>query len=123
MKTIFEQTGGSYTIQGDYLLPYLKLPEKKQREIGVWGQRHRCYLKQYHKVRYYNLLTSGKLNEYLSDVNERAEDMFLRLEKELSEKDGVTEKLKAENQILWLQKSNNIRSITTEIICKELIYT
>ena len=91
MKSLFEQMGGTYTRIGDYFLPDLKLPEKGNKHIGVWGQRHKRYLKQNHKVIYINLLTSGKLNSYLADIDRQAEDMFLRLVKELSEKENVTE--------------------------------
>ena len=91
MKSLFEQMGGTYTRVGDYFLPDLKLPEKENKPIGGWGQRHKRYLKQNHKVIYINLLTSGKLNSYLADIDRQAEDMFLRLVKELSEKENVTE--------------------------------
>ncbi len=118
-----ETTGISYTLQGDYYLPDLELPtEEKEADIGVWGMRHASYLKQHHKVIYYNLLTSGKLSSYLTDINERAEDMFQQLVKELSEKEDVTEQLKATNTILWVQKMNNIRNIACEITNTELIY-
>lgn len=123
MKTIFEQTGGTYTNQGDYLLPDLKLPETEQREIGVWGERRRRYLKGHHRVIYYNLLTSCKLHEHLADVNEQANSLFLRLVKELAEKEGVTEQLKAENSMLWVQKMNNIRNRAMEIVNAEMILT
>ena len=117
-----EQNGLWYELQGDYYLPCLSLPEEEQKSVGVWGQRHIRYLKQYHKVFYMNLLTSGKLNNYLADIDEQAEEMFSRLVKQLAEKENVTEKLKAENQMLWVQKMNNIRSRATEIINTELIY-
>lgn len=99
-----EKNGLWYELQGDYDLPCLKLPEERTAYIGVWGQRHLRYLKQYHKVRYYILLTSGKLNSYLADIDRQAEEMFPRLVKELAEKEGVTEAIKAENQMLWVQK-------------------
>ena len=122
-KTIFEEMGGTYSQVGDYILPDLELPaEKEQQPIGLWGQRHARYLKQYQKVRYMNLLTSGKLNSYLADVDEQAEEMFSRLVKELAEKEGVTETLKAENMMLWVQKINNIRARATEVINADLIY-
>ncbi|WP_302196922.1 TnpV protein [uncultured Ruminococcus sp.] len=121
-KTIFEETGGTYVQQGDYYLPCLSLPEEEQKLVGVWGQRHARYLKQYHKVFYMNLLTSGKLNSYLADVDEQAEKMFSRLVKQLAEKENVTENLKAENQMLWVQKMNNIRNRATEIVNTEVIY-
>lgn len=123
-KTIFEQMGGTYTQVGDYLLPDLKLPkEEKQANIGVWGMRHKRFLKENHRVLYANLMVSGKLGVYLDEVEQQATALFFRLVKELSEKENVTEKLKAENQMLWVQKMNNIRSRTTEIVNAELIYT
>ena len=117
-----EKNGLWYELQGDYDLPCLKLPEERTAYIGVWGQRHLRYLKQYRKVRYYNLLTSGKLNGYLADLNEQAEELFSRLVKQLAEKEGVTETLKAENQMLWVQKMNNLRNAAMEIVLNELIY-
>ena len=124
MKTIFENNGGAYTQVGDYLLPNLSLPaEEKETNIGVWAMRHKRYLKQSHKVRYYNLLTSGKLNSYLADIEQHAQDLFLRLVKELAEKENVTEKLKSTDMMLWVQKMNNIRNRATEIVNAELIYT
>ena len=123
-NTIFEQTGGTYTQVGDYMLPDLLPAEKeKKANIGVWGMRHKRYLKQNHKVFYYNLLTSGKLNSYLVDIEQQAQDLFLRLVKELAEKENVTEELKATDQMLWVQKMNNIRNRATEIVNAELIYT
>ena len=122
-KTIFEQMGGTYSQVGDYLLPNLKLSEEKQANIGVWGMRHKRFLKENHRVLYANLMTSGKLVAYLDDIEQQATAMFLRLVKELAEKEGVTEKLKAENQMLWVQKMNNIRNRATEIVNAELIYT
>ena len=122
-KTIFEEMGGTYTQVGDYLLPDLKLPEEEtQANIGVWGIRHKQYLKQNHKVFYYNLLTSGKLNSYLTGIEQQAQDLFLRLVKALAEKENVTEELKAADQMLWVQKMNNIRNRETEIVNSELIY-
>ena len=123
-KTIFEQMGGTYTQVGDYLLPDLKLPEEeKQANIGVWGMKHKRFLKENHRVLYANLMTSGKLVTYLDDIERQATTMFLRLVKELAEKENVTEELKAENQMLWVQKMNNIRNRATEIVNAELIYT
>ena len=118
-----EQTGIRYELQGDYYLPCLKLPEQPKVEIGVWGKRHLRYIKQHHKIRYTNLLTSCKLTAYLADIDEQAEDMFFRLVKQLAEKEGVTEQLKAENQMLWVRQMNNIRNRATEIVNAELIYT
>ena len=117
-----EKNGIWYELQGDYYLPCLKLPEESEVYIGIWGQRHRRYLKNHHRVRYINLLTSGKLKDYLADLNEQAEAMFSRRVKQLSEKEGVTEGLKAENQMLWVQRMNNVRSAAMEIVSSELIY-
>lgn len=123
-NTIFEQTGGTYTQVGDYMLPdLLPAEEEKKTNIGVWAMRHKRYLKQNHKVRYYNLLTSGKLNSYLADVEQQAQQLFLRQVKDLTEKENITEKLKSENQMLWVQKMNNIRNQATEIVNAEIIYT
>ena len=122
-ETLFEQFGGTYTKQGDYLLPNLTLPaEKETSDIGIWATRHKRYLKQYHKVIYYNLLTSGKMNSYLADIEQQAQQLFLRLVKELAEKENVTEELKADDMLLWTQKMNNIRSRVTEVVNNEVIY-
>lgn len=123
-KTIFEKAGGTYTQVGDYMLPDL-LPAEEETEanIGVWGMRHKRYLKQNHKVLYYNLLTSGKLNLYLADIEQQAQQLFLRLVNDLAEKENVTEELKATDMMLWVQKMNNIRNRATEIVNAELIYT
>lgn len=121
-NTIFEQTGGTYTQAGDYMLPdLLPAEEEKEVNIGVWGMRHKRYLKQNHKVIYYNLLTSGKLNSYLADTEQQAQQLFLRLVKELAEKENVTEELKATDMMLWVQKMNNIRNRATEIVNLQLI--
>lgn len=118
-----EQTGISYTLHGDYYLPDLALPEEEKGvEIGVWGQRHLRYIKQNRKVLYFNLLTSGKLNGYLADIDTQAEDMLSRLVKQMAESEGVTEKLKADKQMEWVARMNNIRSRATEIANKDLIY-
>lgn len=123
-NTIFEQTGGTYTQVGDYMLPVLlPVEEEKEANIGVWGMRHKRYLKQNHKVLYYNLLTSGKLNSYLTDVEQQAQQLFFRLVKELAKKENVTEELKSTDMMLWVQKMNNIRNRATEIINAEIIYT
>ena len=122
-KYIYNEINGLwYELQGDYYLPCLKLPEEPEVHIGIWGQRHRRYLKSHRRALYTSLLTSGKLNDYLTDLNEQAEAMFSRLVKQLSEKEGVTEGLKAENQMLWVQRMNNIRSVAMEIVSSELIY-
>ena len=123
MKTIFENSGGTYTQVGNYLLPNLSLSaEEKETNIGVWAMRHKRYLKQNHKVRYYNLLTSGKLDSYLADIEEQAQNLFSRLVKDLAEKENITEKLKAENSMLWVQHMNSIRNRATEIVNADLIY-
>ena len=123
-KTIFEEMGGTYTQVGDYLLPDLKLPkEEKQANIGVWGMKHQRFLKENNRVLYANLMTSGKLVAYLDYIEQQATAMFLRLVKELAEKENVTEELKETDQMLWVQKMNNIRNRATEIINAELIYT
>lgn len=122
--TLFEQLGGTYTQQGDYLLPNLALPaEKETGNIGMWALRHKRYLKQYHKVLYYNLLTSGKLHSHLADTEEQAQELFSRLVKEYAEKEGITEQLKSTDQMKWVGKMNAIRNAATEIINRELIYT
>ena len=118
-----EQTGISYTLHGDYYLPDLALPEEEKGvEIGVWGQRHLRYIKKNRKVLYLNLLTSGKLNGYLADIDKQAEEMFSRLVKQMAEREGVTEKLKVDNQMEWVGRMNNIRSRATEIVNADLIY-
>ena len=123
MKTIFQNSGGTYTQVGNYLLPNLSLSaEEKETNIGVWAMRHKRYLKQNHKVRYYNLLTSGKLDSYLADIEEQAQNLFSRLVKDLAEKENVTEKLKSDNPMLWVQKMNNIRNQATEIVNEQVIY-
>ena len=122
-NTIFEQTGGTYTQVGDYMLPdLLPAEEEKEANIGVWAMRHKRYLKQNHKVFYYNLLTSGKLNSHLADIEQQAQNLFLRLVKDLAEKENVTENLKATDQMLWVRKMNNIRNRATEIVNANLIY-
>ena len=122
MESLFEQLGGTYTRQGDYCLPDVCLPPEEERPIGIYGQRRRVYLKTHHRVLYYNLLTAGTLDGHLADIEEQAEAMFSRLVKQLSEKEGVTEALKAENQMLWVQRMNNIRSAAMEIVANDLIY-
>ena len=121
-KTIFEQMGGTYTIQGDYCLPDLALLPEEKRPVGVWAHRRRQYLKQHHKILYCNLLTSGKLRSHLTDAEEEAQSLFIRLVKEYAEREGVTEQLKAENPTEWVQKMNNIRSRAAESVCAYLIF-
>ena len=121
--TLFEKLGGTYTQIGDYLLPDLSLPaEKETGNIGVWASRRKRYLKQHHKVLYYNLLTSGKLHSHLADVEEQAQQLFLRLVNELAEKEGVTEQLKSTDQMKWVRKMNNIRNRAVEMVNNEVIY-
>lgn len=121
--TLFEQLGGTYTQIGDYLLPDLSLPaEKDDRPIGIWGQRRLRYLKQYHKVIYYNLLTSGKLYSHLADTEEQAQALFSRLVRELAEKEGVTEQIKSADPIVWVRKMNNIRNRSSEIVNAEVVF-
>ncbi len=122
-KVIYDEKNGLwYELQGDYYIPCLKLPEEEQQPIGLWGQRHLRHLKQSHKVLYYNLLTSGKLNSHIAEIDKQANDMFFRLVKELAEKENITEELKSNDQMLWVQKMNNIRNRVTEIVNKEIIY-
>ena len=122
MITIFEKQGVTFTKQGDYFLPDLTIVNGENAEIGVWGQRHKRYLKGHHRVRYYNLLTSGELYNYLADVERQAENLFEQTIKSLAEQEQVTEKLKAENMMLWVQKMNNIRNRATEIVTSQIIF-
>ena len=123
MKSIFKQQGGIYTMQGDYRLPNLLPHTEEERHIGIWGQRRLNYLKHHRKVLYYNLLTSGKLYSHLVDIEEQAQDLFSRLVKEYTEKEDITEQLKATDQIKWVQRMNNIRDRAMEIVNHDLIYT
>ena len=121
MKSLFEKSGGTYTLQGDYRLPNLTLPAEDERPIGVWGQRRLRYLKQHHKVLYYNLLTSGKLHSHLADTEEQAQALFSRLVIEYAEKEGVTEQLKASDQMAWVRRMNNIKNVAEEVVLKNLL--
>ena len=121
-KTIFEEMSGTYTQVGDYFLPDLKLPEEEQKPIGVWGQRHRRYLKEHKRAVYTTLLTTGKLNSYLADIDQQAEGMFLRLVEQMAERERATEKLKAEDQMCWVGLMNNIADRAREIVNAELVY-
>ena len=112
----------TYTRQGDYYLPNLELPEQEPREIGIWGQRRRRYLREHHKILYYNLLTSCKLVDHLADINIEATEMYDRLVRQLAEQEGITEQLKAESQMLWVQRMSNIRNRATEIVNNEIIF-
>ncbi|MFI3327105.1 MAG: TnpV protein [Clostridia bacterium] len=111
-----------YTLVGDYYLPNLTLPTEKEVHIGYWGQKHREYIEKHHRIRFFNLLTSSKLSDYLADINNQAEDMFFQLVEDYEKSWGVTEQLKVENQMEWVSKMNNIHSCVREIILKELIY-
>ena len=117
-----EHTGISYTLQGDYYLPDLELPEQENKPIGLWGHRHLRYIKLHRKILNTNLLTSGKLNEHLADIDKQAENMFFRLVKLMAERENVTEQLKADNQMEWVARMNNIRSRVTEIINNDIVY-
>lgn len=123
-KTIFEEMGGTYVRQGDYFIPCLTLPaEKENKPIGIWGQRHKRYLQEHKRATYTTLLTSGKLNSYLADINKQAEELYSRLVKKYAERQGVTEQLKAENQLLWIQKMSNIQACVREVVESEIIYS
>lgn len=122
-KVIYDEKNGLwYELQGDYYIPCIKLPEEEQQPIGVWGQRHLRYIKQHHRTRYSNLLTCGKLSEYLAEIDKQAEDMFYRLVKEMAVAEGVTEQLKADDQMLWVARMNNIRNRAMEIVNTEIVY-
>ena len=121
-KTIFEEIGGSYIRHGDYLIPCLTLPEEEQRFIGVWGQRHKRYLKEHKEAVYITLLTSGRLNSYLADIEEQAQERFERIVEQMKQAHGITERLKAENQMEWVARMNNLQSCAREIVDKEMIY-
>ena len=122
-KTIFEEMGGTYIRHGDYLIPCLTLPEEEeQRFIGVWGQRHKRYLKEYRRGVYLNMLTSGRLNDYLADIEEQAQKRFERIVEQMKQAQGITEQLKAENQMEWVARMNNIQVCAREIVNKEMIY-
>ena len=121
-KTIFEEMGGTYVRQRDYFIPNLNLPEEDTtKHIGIWGQRHKRYLREYKRATYTTLLTSGKLNNYLVDIDEQAEEMFSRLVNQMAEREDVSEQLKSDNQLEWVQKINNIRSRVMEIVNNEII--
>ena len=122
-KVIYDEKNGLwYELQGDYYIPCLKVPEQEEKPIGIWGQRRLQYLKQHHKILYTNLLISGKLSDHLADINEQAEDMFSRIIKQMAEREGVTEQLKANDQMAWVGRMNNIRNRATEIVNTEIIY-
>ena len=122
-KSIFEQLGGAYEQQGDYLLPCLTVPAENEQPIGVWGQRHLRYLKEYRRVTYITLLTSGRLNDYLADIDRQAQERLFLLTKQIAEQENVNEQLKADNAMLWVQKMNEIQSRVRDIIFSEIIYS
>ncbi|MEY8413703.1 TnpV protein [Lachnospiraceae bacterium 62-26] len=119
---LFEELGSKYERKGDYLIPCIALPAEEEQPIGTWGQRHLDYLKQYHKVTYTNLLTSGKLNAYLANIDRQAQERFKRLIEDMKQAQGITEQLKAENALEWVQRLNNIRACAMEIVNEEIIY-
>ncbi len=123
MKSLFEEMGGTYHKENGYLIPDFSLPTEEEKPIGIWGQRHLRYIKKHRRLFYVNLLTGGGLNSYLADINEQAGDMFFRLVKQMSESEGITEQLKAENPITWVARMNNIRSRAIEIVNHDIIYT
>ena len=122
-KSIFEEMGGRYEKQGDYLIPCLTLPTEKETVIGIWGQRHLRYLKEYRRVTYTNLLTSGRLNAYLADIDRQAQERFETLIEQMKQAQGITEQLKAENALVWVGRMNNIWACAREIVEREIIYT
>lgn len=122
-KTLFEQMGGTYEQQGDYLIPCLVLPPEEEKPIGIFGQRHLRYLKEHRRIVYVNLLTNGKLNSYLADIDEQAQEMLFRLVEQMKQAQGITEQLKAENALEWTGRMNNIRACAMEIVNKEIIYS
>jgi hypothetical protein len=122
-KSLFEQLGGRYEKQGDYLIPCLTLPTEKETVIGVWGQRHLRYLKEYRRITYTNLLTRGRLNSYLADIEKQAQERFETLIEQMKQAQGITEQLKAENALEWVHRMNNIRACAKEIVEREIIYT
>ena len=122
MKSVFEQIGGTYTLQGDYRLPNLILPAEEERPVGIYGQRRRAYLKEHHQVLYYNLLTAGTLHSHLADMEEQAQELFLRLVKQYAAAEGVTEALKASDPSAWVQRMNGIRNQANEVVMQEIIY-
>lgn len=121
-KSIFEEMGGTYHEENGYLIPDLTLPPEKEKPIGIWGQRHLRYIKEHKQLFYTNLLTSGKLNCYLSDINEQAEELFFRLVKQLAEKEGITEELKMTDQMAWIGAMNNIQASAREVVHTNIVY-
>ena len=121
-KTIFKEMGGTYIRQGDYLMPCFTLPEEERRFIGVWGQRHKHYLKEYKRAVYITLLTSGRLNSYLADIEEQAQERFERIVEQMKQAQGITEQLKVDDILEWIGRMSNIQACAREIVDKEMIY-
>jgi len=123
-KYIYDESNGLwYELQGDYYIPYLTLPaEKEHKPIGLWGQRHKCYLQEHKRAVYTTLLTSGKLNRYLADIEKQATEMMFRLVEQMADKEGVTEQLKAENPMLWVGRMNEIQARASEIVYADIIH-
>ena len=122
MKSLFEQIGGTYHEENGYLIPDLTLPTEVEKSIGIWGQRHLQYIREHKRLFYVNLLTSGRLNSYLADINEQAEELFFRLVKQFAEKEGITEELKSIDQMAWIGAMNNIQARAREIVYTDIIY-
>lgn len=123
MKSLFEEMGGTYHEENGYLIPDLTLPTEEEKTIGIWGQRYLRYIKKHRRLFYVNLLTSGELNSYLADMNEQSEDMLFRLVKQMAKCEGITEQLKANNQMEWVAQMNNLRSRAIEIVNEDIIYS
>lgn len=121
-KSLFEQMGGTYTMQSDYCLPDLCLSKEDSRPISVWGQRRLRFLKQHHRILYYNLLISGKLHDHLVDIEERAQKLFSRLVEQYAQREGLTEQLKAEKPMEWVRRMNNIRARVREVVHSKVIF-
>ena len=121
-KSLFEEMGGRYKRQGDYLIPCITLSDEEEQSIGLWGERHLHYLKEYRRGTYINLLTRGRLNTYLADIDRQAEELFFRLVEQMKQAQGITEQLKVENALEWTQRMNNIRACAKEIVEKEIIF-
>ena len=122
MESLFEQLGGTYARQGDYCLPDVCLPPEEEGPIGVYGQRRRAYLKEHHRVLYYNLLTAGVLTDHLVDSREHAQELFLRLVEQYADTEGVTKALKADDPMAWVRKMNGIRHRANEAVMQEIVY-
>ncbi len=122
MKSLFDQLGGTYTRQGDYCLPNVCIPREEKRPIGIYGQRRRAFLKAHHRVLYYNLLTAGVLDGHLADIEEQAQELFLRLVEQYADTEGVTEALKADDSMAWVRKMNGIRHRANEVVMQEIVY-